>query len=285
MIRDDKSNPSTGIRCVFSYNGSATAAPLLHVEIATGQPAEPAAAPKATILWVSEACDDTKDGARDDQAWIDFLTEQGYNVDYRMGPAFGNGFWRTLDAAKIEALNAADLVIVSRNMNSGEYNNGNERDQWNSVKTPLILMSPHVARSSHWKWYNSTSIPNGGRLMQPVNAKHAAFTGVTVDEKGQIAAIADARQFQILGVQTVGNGTVIAKDAANGNAWIALWPAGVEFYAGAGQSASGPRVFFGAGTQEVAATATAPAVGRGELNLTDSGKAVFLNVLDLLLQQ
>jgi hypothetical protein len=57
----------------------------------------------------------------------------------------------------------------------------------------------------------------------------------------------------------------------------------VEFYAGAGQTAGGTRVFFAGGTQEGAATATAPASGRGTFNLTDSGKAVFLNVVDMLL--
>jgi len=35
--------------------------------------------------------------------------------------------------------------------------------------------------------------------------------------------------------------------------------------------------------EETAATATAPATGRGEFNLTDSGQALFLNVIDLLL--
>jgi len=33
ILRDDKENPSTGLRCVQSYNGSATAAPLLHLEV------------------------------------------------------------------------------------------------------------------------------------------------------------------------------------------------------------------------------------------------------------
>jgi len=33
MIRDDKSSPSTGIRNVYSYNGSAASAPLLHLEV------------------------------------------------------------------------------------------------------------------------------------------------------------------------------------------------------------------------------------------------------------
>ena len=33
ILRDDKSSPSTGLRCVWAYDGSTTAAPLLHMEV------------------------------------------------------------------------------------------------------------------------------------------------------------------------------------------------------------------------------------------------------------
>ena len=33
VIRDDKGSPSTGLRCVWTYDGSTTAAPLLHLEM------------------------------------------------------------------------------------------------------------------------------------------------------------------------------------------------------------------------------------------------------------
>ncbi len=249
---------------------------IAEVELINGGP---------NVIWISEACDDLKDNVQDDQAWIDFLTAQGFAVDYQMGSAFCTGYWRTLDAARIAALNAADLVIVSRNMNSGEYINGTEPTQWNSVKTPLMLMSPHVCRSSHWKWFNSTTLTNATPLMQPGDLNHPAFTGVTLNEKGQIAAIDTATPGLVSfpGLKTAGNGTVIATRADTGDVWIASWNAGVEFYTGAGQVAGGPRVFFAGGTQEGAASATAAASGRGVLNLTDSGKAVFLNVIDMLL--
>ena len=32
-IRDDKDNPSTGLRCVESVDGEASAAPRLHIEV------------------------------------------------------------------------------------------------------------------------------------------------------------------------------------------------------------------------------------------------------------
>ncbi len=279
IFADDKDNPSKGVRAVDAQESGANYAPLLHIEVASDQ----AAAPKANIIWVSDAFDDKKDNIRDDQGWIDFLTAEGYNIDYRMGPALGNGFWRTLDQAKLDALNAADLVIFSRNANSGDYNNGNERDQWNSVKTPLLLLSPHLTRSSHWKWLNTTTLNKAVPMMQPTDPNSPAFKGVTRDAKGQIAVLGATVGTSFPGIKTAGNGAVLATRADTGDIWIASWAAGKEFYTGSGQVPAGPRVFFAAGLEEVAATATAPALGRGEFNLADSGKAVFLNVVDMLL--
>jgi hypothetical protein len=40
-IRDDKDNPSTGLRCVESFDGEATAAPLLHIEVSIPEATNP----------------------------------------------------------------------------------------------------------------------------------------------------------------------------------------------------------------------------------------------------
>lgn len=232
----------------------------------------------ANVIWVSDAYDDKPDGVQDDQGWVDFLKAQGYNVDYTKGAALGNGYWRTLDQAKIDTLNAADLVIVSRNSNSGDYINGTEPTQWNSVKAPLILMNPNFTRSSHWKWFNTTTINSTLPVMQPVDPKNPAFAGVTLDAKGQIQALVAGATSSFPGTADAGNGTVIAKRADASDVWIAQWNAGAEFYKGSGQIPAGPRVWFAGGTLEVV-----PTIGRGELNLTDSGKAVFLNVIDMLI--
>ena len=77
----------------------------------------------AKLIWVSDRYDEKVDGAPDDAAGPAFLESQGYTVDYKAGPANGNGYWRTLDAAKIAELNAADVVIISRNLDSGSFAN------------------------------------------------------------------------------------------------------------------------------------------------------------------
>jgi hypothetical protein len=230
------------------------------------------------IIWVSDGYDDKADGVSDDLPWVDMLTAQGYNVDYQI-VAIGNGYWRTLDDAKIAALNAADLVIVSRNSDSGQYaTNAAEVTQWGSVTAPLILMSTHIARSSRWKVLNTTTINSAVPVMQAVDAGHPIFAGVALDASGQVQAMTGGSS-SFPGIANAGNGTVIATRADTGDIWIATWPAGVEYYAGAAVTTGGPRMFFVGGTQEVAATATAPAIGRGENNLTAEGEKIFLNAV------
>jgi FlaG/FlaF family flagellin (archaellin) len=249
--------------------GSANSMQIAEVELIDGG---------VNVMWVSDAYDDKPDGIPDDQGWIDFLQGQGYNVEYRKGPAMGNGYWRTLDQDKIDALNAADLVIVSRNTDSGSYDDGDEIAQWNSVTSPLILMSSHIVRSSRWKWLNTDTINSGVPPMKPADAASPTCGGVTLTTDGLVDAIGAGLDCSLMGIADAGNGTVLATRADTGDVWIASWDAGVEFYAGAGQIAGGPRVFFTGGTQEVK-----PTIGRGEMNLTDSGQAVFLNVIDMLL--
>ena len=106
----------------------------------------------ANIIWVSDHYDENPDPGPDDQGFVDLLEAAGYTVDNTKN-APGDGYWRTLDDDKIAALNAADLVIISRNSDSGNYNNGDEGTQWNSVKTPLIVMSSWFTRNSRWKWW------------------------------------------------------------------------------------------------------------------------------------
>ncbi len=57
LIRDDKGNPSTGLRCVWSYNGNAGAAPLLHIEPALDQ----APATAALDVRVAAGTDDAEE--------------------------------------------------------------------------------------------------------------------------------------------------------------------------------------------------------------------------------
>ncbi|MEA3225170.1 MAG: hypothetical protein U9Q07_04405, partial [Planctomycetota bacterium] len=228
------------------------------------------------IVWVSGFYDDNGDGAPDDQPWVDLLEAEGYKVDYTPG-----NIWIDLDDAKIATLNDADLIIVSRNSNSGDFDDGEEPIQWNAVTTPLILSSTHIIRSSRWKWLDTTSLSNLAPAagMEILAVDHPVLAGVASPVVAIDAAVGPST---LPNVVEAGNGTVLSKVADADVSWIIEWDTGVEFYDGAGQFAGGPRVFFGAGTQEGTHDVSGAAIGRGEMNLTDAGLAIFLDMVSLL---
>ncbi len=229
----------------------------------------------ATIIWVSDFYDDNGDGVTDDQGWVELLEAQGYTVDYTMGASIGNGYWRTLDDDKIAALNAADLIIVSRCSNSGDYDDGDEPTQWNSVTTPLILEAMHIIRSSRWLWLDSASTTNlDSPMMDVLAVAHPLFAGVPFPVKVLDETVG---QTSFINTTDAGNGKVLAQ-TEDGLLWIAEWEAGTEFYAGSGQIAGGPRMMFVAGTQDVSGV-----TGRGMYNLTPEGEKLFLNVVRYVL--
>jgi hypothetical protein len=239
--------------------------------------------PAANIVWVSDHYDELADQIQDDIAWVEMLEANGYTVDNTPGAAFGNGYWRTLDADKIAALNAADLVIISRNSNSGDFaSDATETEQWNSITTPLILLSPYFSRSSRWLWVDNTGLAGDGGTpkIEAVDPAHPIFYGMQLDTKNQVE-IYD----QLVGTGTVsfynsvdvGNGTLIGTVADQDWTSIAEWKAGVEFHDGSGQIAAGRRMLLCIGTRE------GVGYGRGEYNLNAEGEKLFLNAIEYML--
>ena len=227
----------------------------------------------ATIVWVSGSFDDNADGEPDDQPWIDMLEANGYTVDL----SFRNQEARTLDDDKIAALNTAELIIISRNSNSGDYaNDATEVTQWNSITAPLILQAMHFSRNNRWLWVDTTTLPNlSDSTINILEPSHPIFAGV---QNGAQITDGDVGPSTFVDIADLGNGTLLATVEDSGEAWITEWETGVEFYAGAGQFAGGPRLMLCSGTQE-----TSPTVGRGEYNLTPEGEVLFLNAVNYML--
>jgi hypothetical protein len=238
----------------------------------------------AKIVVVNEYYDSDGDGAADDQNLIDFLKAAGHYVVAKPDN------WKELDDAKLDELDAADLVIVARSTNSGNYDDGDEPTLWNSVETPLIQMNSYLLRSSRWKWINSTStVRIFAPVLQVVDPNHPTLVGITPDMDGLVDAVdpavgADPNDPNSTGEMSfvvstdVGNGALIAQTAAGTETWIAEWQPGVEFYEGAGQAPAAKRMAFMAGTQEVSGITP-----QGMLNLSEAGELMLLNAIDYLL--
>jgi hypothetical protein len=228
------------------------------------------AAHAATIIWVSDAYDDNADGEPDDQPWMDFLEANGYTVDASLRYQQG----RTLDDDKIAALNAADLVIVSRNSDSASYaNNATEISQWSSITAPLILQSVHCARNSRWLWVNTTSVPNvSDASINIIEAGHPIFAGIP---DGTQLLDGDVGPTTFVGTSDVGNGVLLAAVEGTGETWIIEW----EMESNSilpGQITGGPRLILCSGTCKrrlLSAEAN---------DLTPEGEQLFLNASMML---
>jgi len=231
------------------------------------------AARAAKIIWVAEAITNTATGANYDQGWVDLLKAQGYTVDIQLSG------WMTLTDAQIATVNSADLVIFSRTTNSGNYaTDAAEVTQWNSVTAPLISLSGYQTRNNRWLWINSSTIVEAANApkapLKAVKTDHPIFTGMTLDNNGQVDVINDAvdsGQMSYIVATDAGNGTILGTRASDGNIWIEEWAAGKPFYSGSTQTPAGKRMLLtaGGGTGQT----------MGSLNFNAAGQKIFLNAV------
>ncbi|MFO8014601.1 MAG: PEP-CTERM sorting domain-containing protein [Phycisphaerae bacterium] len=99
-----------------------------------------------TILLVS----DSAATGDHDESFVTWLGSLGHTVDTS---GMAEAMREPLDAGDKAAIEAADLVIVSRLTSSGSYDD--ERKYWNEVDTPLILCSGFLTRGGgdhRWGW-------------------------------------------------------------------------------------------------------------------------------------
>jgi hypothetical protein len=208
-----------------------------------------------------------------DQGFIDLLEGLGFEV------VTDPGAWGDLTDENLEALNDADLVIISRNSNSGNYAADEaEWTAWNSIETPLMLLSPYLLRGSRWQWMNSETIEEylAESSMVVVDGSHPIFSGIPTD--APIDAIDESvaeGQNSFLMYNDVGNGVLIAQRELDQAVWIAEWVPGVPFHAGTTQVPADKRMLYiagGYGGQEA-----------GQYNLTETGERMFINAIYYML--
>lgn len=254
-----------------------------------------AAVRAAEIIVVTENVDKNLDRIEDDQELIDWLRAEGHSVDVRRNT------WDILNSNLIAQLNAADLIIVSRLAGSGLYIHSDEPTQWNSVKTPLLLMSAYFARNNRWNWVNSETATNNtpNIFAEAIEPEHPVFRGVSLmqinpsnpDDPANVVQVIDplvgSGITSFIDTADMGNGRLIATPVGKPMGWIAEWDAGVEFYEGAGQFAEGKRMLFCAGTYEIRYSDPdrrgIVTNVQGELNLTSEGLQMFRNAINYLL--
>ena len=222
-----------------------------------------------SILWCSGKADT-------DYGWIDLLETEGYTVD-RLEEA------AVMTQAKVDLANTYDLVIVGRDVISGDYANVvdgiSEVDLWNSITSPMICQTGYLWRSGKWKWLNNDSTLTTSSNIVPDVAPGDApydilFNGAIPEADGSFDYCDGSATLSR--TSDAGNGVLIGhRDFPNElYVYAAYWGTGLEFYSGSGQYATAPRLALGGGNPNDS--------NRGAFNLTDVGTRIFLNAVEFM---
>ncbi|MHC4207109.1 MAG: DUF3616 domain-containing protein, partial [Planctomycetota bacterium] len=147
------------------------------------------------------------------------------------------------DKKKLE-LEAADLIIVSRDLSSADYNDDSEF--WNGLAVPILNHNIKLARSDdhkRWDWLAGDDISTGAFTdLAVAYADDEIFAGVDTSS-GFVEIFASGKEIDHSDQASAGSGTVVA--TLNGTVVIARW-LGSEtlYYNGSHYAPGAARVFF-----------------------------------------
>jgi hypothetical protein len=221
-----------------------------------------------------------------DVGYTKLLTDNGHKVTRFV----------TSGTPDVARLNTFDLVIISRSVPSGDYQDPPETLAWNGVQTPTIIMGGYIMRNTRLGYTTGATIPDttGPVKLSVKDISHPIFTGVslgagnvTANPYANVVTWNDALQRGV-SVNTdplAGSGTVLASivtegDPANGGAVISEWQAGDTMANGAKDKLGGHRLVFLSGSREQGITSQAA----GIFDLTSDGTRLFLNAVQYMAQ-
>jgi hypothetical protein len=222
-----------------------------------------------------------------DAGYTDLLTANGYNVTRYLTTG-------TPDPA---VLNAADVVIIGRSVNSGNYQNAGATT-WNNVTVPIINMAGYTLRNNRLGFVTASTTPvdtTGNVTLTVSDPTHFIFHGIpltsgTMDNPfAGLAMYPDSaapapRGISINPDPANAGGTVLATVSAAGNGpvgsmVIGEWQAGTVLTHLGGDlsdSLGGPRLVFLSGSRE---GDTVNSETAGIFDLTADGAQMFLNTV------
>ena len=219
-----------------------------------------------------------------DAPYTQALTAAGYNVTRVVSSPTPN----------VAQLNAADLVIISRSVASGDYDAGTETATWNGITAPTMILGGYIGRQNRLGYVTASNIPDTVNpvTLQAVVPNHPIFNGITLGAGNTLSYAVPVSYTNSLqrGISTLtdplaGGGTLIAKvdpagqtTAANGML-IAEWQAGsVMADTAPSDTLGGHRMIFLTGSRENIISAE----GSGMYDLTPEGKQLFLNAVSYM---
>jgi len=158
------------------------------------------------------------------------------------GSTFSTGTFSDHTApATLAAVAAADLIIFSRDSNSGSYNQAGEVAFYNDLTIPIIQSNFLILRDNRWGWTDSdattSATPNGSETT--VTPSGAAFLGIApspqdfFEDGGNYGSTPATLDF--------GDGVILANATVGGSVTVAGWSAGDMVANGDPRWTSSPR--------------------------------------------
>ncbi len=252
-----------------------------------------------TIVWVSfhGADDAPTSGAADagfteapDIGYTDLLKGAGYNVMRYVTT-------KTPDTA---VLNAADLVIISRSVDSSHYSN-DAATTWNGISAPMIILGGYPLRKQRMGYTTGNTMVDttGDVKLTVLDPEHPVFAGIALTDGTMdnpyagICTYPDGTSMWGISINTDAPDddvvvlAVIADASAGpaGGTMIAEVPAGavLNHDGGAGTDIlAGPRLIFLTGAREDNAGGISSTTA-GVYDLYDDGTLMLLNAVDYML--
>jgi hypothetical protein len=180
--------------------------------------------------------------AESERGYTEFL-QQIYkgNVDVHID---SDKYDEDLSDKKKSDLEAADLVIVSRDLAGKDYNA--DSDFWNGLNVPILNHNIKLARSNdhkYWDWLAGGDISTSAFThLSVAYPDDEIFAGVDTSS-GFVEIFASGEEIDQSDQPSAGNGTVIA--TCNGGVVIARWLGNeTSYYDGSDYAPGAARVFF-----------------------------------------
>jgi len=226
-----------------------------------------------------------------DKAYTDLLTANGHTVTRVV----------SADELNLSVLNPADLVIISRSVASGHYQQDTETAAWSALAKPVIILGGYVLRGSRLGFTSGDTIPDTATNAMKIKALapgHPIFNGIALDSNGLMAntyanRVTFTNNLQLgISVNTsavTNGGTILGVvgnlgDAATGGMIIGEWLPGTVMgnpppAGGTPDILGGRRLVFLTGSREVGGLTSE---GAGIYDLTADGAQMLLNAVNYM---
>ncbi|MCA9187949.1 MAG: hypothetical protein R3E01_05880 [Pirellulaceae bacterium] len=195
-----------------------------------------------------------------------------------------------LTVGEISQLNASDLVIIGRAVNSGEYEPSAD---WNTqVTAPVMVMSGYTLRPSRLNLSDGeTMVDIAGPTRLLAHApSHPIFDGVSLNGSNEtvnpildvVTDFLGTHRGASINMANVVGGNVLASVTSDGGGTaggfvIAEWETGAAV--NNGEILAGPRMTFLSGSREISGQPVATA---GIFDLSQDGQQLFVNAVNYL---